>query len=176
MNSKIESYESLYESIIEQINNDTTDTTCPIVAKDENLFSSVKSEQCGDKDYENRNELYTKLLDHCIRSYKSKDKWKCWYKLFFYIIMMLCFVFIIVFSLISINHIALKVSTNLSDLGVIVGGVAGILSSILLIPKIIAEHLFPDNEDANLIGMVKNMQLNDSAIRNQFYSNQKPKP
>jgi len=83
---------------------------------------------------------------------------------------MMIFVFIIRYGLMSINNISLKTTVTSTDLGVIIGGFSGILSALLIIPKIIAEHLFPKDEDTNMIGMVKNMQLNDTGIRNLLYS------
>lgn len=35
----------------------------------------------------------------------------------------------------------------------------------IVLPKIIAKHLFPTNEDEQMIELVKNMQVNDSNIR-----------
>ena len=45
------------------------------------------------------------------------------------------------------------------------GSVAGMVSSLIIIPKIIAEHLFPVDEESNMLDMVKSMQENDSRIR-----------
>ena len=65
--------------------------------------------------------------------------------------------------------VALKDTVALTDMGVIFGAVSGILSAIIVIPKIIAEHLFLKDEDGNMIDMVKNMQQNDTGIRNWLH-------
>ncbi len=49
--------------------------------------------------------------------------------------------------------------------GLVFGCVASTVSALIILPKIIAEHLFPKNEDENMIGLVKEMQKNDSEIR-----------
>lgn len=54
---------------------------------------------------------------------------------------------------------------SLGDVGVVISALAGMISAFIVIPKIIAEHLFPADEDANMIAMVKSMQENDAKIR-----------
>lgn len=63
---------------------------------------------------------------------------------------------------------ALKDDPGIYDAGAIIGSVAGIVSSLIVLPKIIAEHLFPTDEDRNMNEFLKSMQENDSAIRNYF--------
>ena len=75
---------------------------------------------------------------------------------------------IVVVSLIALITIARKETTSLSDVAVVLSSMAGIISAIIILPKIIAEHLFPTNEDEHMIEMVKNMQVNDSKIRSHF--------
>lgn len=68
----------------------------------------------------------------------------------------------------AIIIVAQKDDPGLYDLGTIIGSVAGIISSLVVLPKIIAEHLFPTDEDRNMNEILKSMQENDSAIRNYF--------
>lgn len=151
--------------ILSQIENDSDKATIPLKSQDIELIESA-DKSIPDPEYKARNELYTHLLDDYISSNKSKTQWKKWYKFAFFTISMFVFMGVIAVSLISILLVAKKDQATLSDLGVVVSGIAGILSVLIIIPKVIAEHLFPTDEDSHMIGMVKNMQLNDSGIRN----------
>ena len=42
---------------------------------------------------------------------------------------------------------------------------------IIVLPKIIAEHLFPVDEEQNMLEMVKKMQENDANIRDVLHNN-----
>lgn len=159
-----------YQAIIRQIFTEWDGESHPIEARDGALFSAIESQERDiDPEYDKRNRLYTDLLKHYIGSYKSKSRWKRWYKCVYFVVVVLVFLCIVLYCLDSIRNISLKNSSSLADVGVTAGGFGAILSAILVIPKIIAEHLFPSNEDANMIDMVKNMQLNDSGIRSWLH-------
>lgn len=159
--------------VLETILSDISGSTA--VKTDDNILleTAEKEEYISDPQYQIRNELYSNLLSEYINSYSSKAIWKKWYKFSFFIITMLCFLGIITASCIALVFVARKGVFAFTDFGVILGSVAGIVSSLLIIPKIIAEHLFPQNEDTNMIELVKNMQLNDSRIRKDSKSSQK---
>lgn len=152
-----------YEFVLQQIDRDSQNIS-PIKAKDEYLYDAMKKVET-DPEYDTRNSLYSELLSYYISSYRSKDFWKKWYKAIFFTVIMASFLCIIVFSLGSIWIISQKEDTKIADIGVMIGGFSSVLAALLIIPKIIAEHLFPSNEDAHMIDMVKNMQQNDSSIR-----------
>ena len=78
---------------------------------------------------------------------------------------MLAFVTINVAAVVSIFCVIIRGNISLGDIGVVVSALAGMISAFIVIPKIIAEHLFPADEDANMIAMVKSMQENDAKIR-----------
>lgn len=158
-----------FENIVEQIKVDTSSGE-RIKANDDDLIeSSDKSSlEKNDPEYVRRNELYSNLLEKYIEAYESKSKWKKWYKLAFFIAVLCCFMGIIGASLYAIIIVAQKESPGPYDIGAVIGSVAGIVSSLVVLPKIIAEHLFPTDEDKNMNDILKSMQANDSAIRNDF--------
>lgn len=142
----------------------------PLEAKD-NTWITGAGQQEHDKEYDERNILYTVLLKSYIASYEEKDKEKRKYKkVFFYVaIGILCL--IIIACLLLIGMVIGKEKGNYADIGAVAGSVVGIITALIAIPKVIAEHLFPVNEESNMIDMVKNMQDNDSNIRNVIYRN-----
>ena len=116
--------------------------------------------------YDKRDEQYTNLLKNYTNTYSKKSAVNAIYKdIFFYVtIVLLCA--LVVFPITLLFIIASKESSSLSDVSVVLGSITGIVSSIIVLPKIIAEHLFPVNEDSNMIDLVKTMQQNDTKIRN----------
>lgn len=163
-----------YQRILKQIVTDAPPTKDRLPVNDEALLKTVEKERRDqDPEYVRRNQLYSELLAQYISEYHVKDTWKKWYRVIFFGVTMVSFVGILVCSIVVLFLSAGKAQPSVTDLGAILGSVAGILSSILVLPKIIAEHLFPKDEDSNMINMVKNMQLNDSGIR-QDWSQGKP--
>lgn len=122
----------------------------------------------NDPEYLKRNALYSSLLETYIVNYNKKASRKNKYKFAFFIVTMLTFIAIILLSIITIVHMAKKDTTTIYDMSVVFGSVASFITAIVVLPKIIAEHLFPVNEDENMISLVKNMQLNDSEIRKKL--------
>lgn len=158
--------EQEYQDVLQQIEADASSSKDRLPVSDTGLIKTVEKEHRNqDPEYVRRNQLYTELLAQYISEYRSKDAWKKGYKAVFFTVIMLSFAGIITVSIIALSLVAHKEEPTVTDLGTILGSVAGILSSILVLPRIIAEHLFPKDEDSNMISMVKNMQLNDSEIR-----------
>lgn len=138
----------------------------PIEADDENLNIAVASQSRGqDEEYNNRNKLYTQLLETYIENYRKKEKTKGIYKCVFFIITIILFLGIIVCGLIGIIMLSVYGDGNLANVGIAIANIVGIVSTLIVLPRIIAEHLFPTNEESNMLGMVKNMQDNDANIR-----------
>lgn len=146
--------------------------TRAIEAKDITLNIAVEQQQRErDKEYDERNVLYTELLRNYIASYEDKDNEKRRYKKVFFWVTIVILCLIVVACLVFIGIIIVVGKDNYTEIGAIIGSVIGIITALIAIPKIIAEHLFPVNEESNMIDMVKNMQDNDSNIRNVLYGN-----
>lgn len=146
--------------------------TRAIEAKDITLNIAVEQQQRErDKEYDERNVLYTELLRNYIASYEDKDNEKRRYKKVFFWVTIVILCLIVVACLVFIGIVIVVGKDNYTEIGAIIGSVIGIITALIAIPKIIAEHLFPVNEESNMIDMVKNMQDNDSNIRNVLYGN-----
>ncbi len=131
---------------------------------DESMNQTVRRWD-GDGEYDSRNKLYTDLLSSYIAIYTEKAKQKDEYKLVFFIITMVLFILLVAVGIGIISYVAVSGTGSISDIGAVAGGVAGIISALLVVPKIIAEHLFPVDEERTMIEMVKGMQENDAKIR-----------
>lgn len=128
-----------------------------------------------DEEYSNRNRLYTLLLETYIANYKQKEKTKGVYKCIFFIVTIILFIGIVVSGIIGIILLSMYGDGSLANVGIAIANIAGIISTLIVLPRIIAEHLFPTNEESNMLEMVKNMQNNDSEIRNVLFETDEEK-
>ena len=147
-----------------------------IEAADEKLHTTIATQvKRQDEEYDNRNRLYTYLLETYIENYKRKEKTKGIYKCVFFIVTMFLFMCLIICGLLGIILLSIYGDGSLANVGIAIANIAGIISTLIVLPKIIAEHLFPTNEESNMLEMVKNMQNNDSEIRNVLYEDDEEK-
>lgn len=160
-----------YRSLLESLHNTLQSNREKTIEVDDVKLNTAVASQAREQDeeYNNRNELYTQLLNTYIKNYIDKEKVKSTYKLIFFIVTIALFVGIIVCGLISIIAMSVCGDGSLANVGIAIANIAGIVSTLMVLPRIIAEHLFPANEESNMLEMVKNMQDNDANIRNTLY-------
>ena len=117
------------------------------------------------KQYDRRDELYANLLENYIEQSKDKADKNVGYKQKFFNIVMTVFCCMIFIPLLAILIVAIRGDNNITAVIALSSSAISILSAIIILPKIIAKHLFPTDEDKNMIDLVKSMQENDSGIR-----------
>lgn len=152
-----------FKEILSKINSDYHKVVDGNGTNDEDLSTTALKEDLG---YEKRDITYTTLLDHFVKSHKDKTKANGIYKAIFFSITMGTYISLIFGAIFIIRLVAIKQSTNISDIVVILGEVASVLSAVIVLPKIIAQYLFPPNEDSSMIQIVKSLLINDQKIRN----------
>lgn len=161
MNKQMEN--SDFSEIVAQIEQETSGApSSDNLPDDTEMFDAAS---VYGKQYDKRDYLYSKLLANYIEAYDKKSQHNKVYKAIFFGVILFIFIGLIVTSVVILFLIARKSTTSVADVALVVSGIAGIISAIIALPKIIAEHLFPTNEDENMIDMVKSMQQNDSSIR-----------
>lgn len=158
-NRHTESYDQILRTFQEESSHET-----PVETSDEQLITSAINQE-NDPEYDARNQAYTRLLGVYIDDYVKKSKSKKSYKRGFFIVALSAFALIVLTAIVSIWIVTIRGNISLGDVGVVISALAGMISAFIVIPKIIAEHLFPADEDANMIAMVKSMQENDAKIR-----------
>ena len=147
------------QSIFEQQNDD-------VLSEDSNSEDPDPEEERFGVQYAKRNQAYTNLLEDYVSHHKEKDQANSKYKCAFFIITISLLAIIVVFSLVLICIVSSRDYSGYSDVAVVLGCVSGIVSSIIVLPKIIAQHLFPVDEDKHILGIVQNMQQHDERLRN----------
>jgi hypothetical protein len=164
--------EEQYQSLLSDLRNTLQSTGKKRIGADDSALNNATISQVVDQDnaeYNKRNRLYTQLLETYIDYYRKKEKHKGIYKCIFFIVTIFLFVVITVGSITSMVLLSIYGDGSLANVGIAIANIVTIISTIIVLPKIIAEHLFPTNEAENMLEMVKNMQYNDSNIRNILY-------
>ncbi|MCI6653000.1 MAG: hypothetical protein MSH11_06235 [Ruminococcus sp.] len=108
---------------------------------------------------ERRDIYYSALVKDIVKNNRTSQVLKC----IFFGIVCLVFAFICVFGLLIIFNISNKENISYSDIGVAITGFGSVLSSIIVLPQIIAKHLFPENSEQVRFGFIKENQKLDQA-------------
>ncbi len=167
-----------YEKLLMTLHNDLKEKNgnAPLEADDEKINNAAASQSKElDEEYNKRNGLYTELLKNYITRYNAKERMKAVYKGIFFGVIMVLFVAIVSCGLAGLILLSQHGNGGMENIGIAIADIAGIVSSLVVLPRIIAEHLFPVDEESNMIGMVRNMQENDANIRNIIYDKKKRK-
>ncbi|MBQ3182184.1 MAG: hypothetical protein IJB57_00810 [Clostridia bacterium] len=108
---------------------------------------------------ERRDVYYSALVKDIVKNNRTGQVLKC----IFFIVVCLVFAFICVFGLLIIFNISKRENISYSDIGVAITGFGSVLSSIIVLPQIIAKHLFPENSEEVRFGFIKENQKLDQA-------------
>ncbi len=167
-------YQAILSSLRETLQENNRN---PSIEMDDEKLNMAAGSQIREKDveYDNRNKLYTHLLVMYIENYQKKEKSKGIYKGIFFAVTICLFVGIVGVGLAGTFRLSVAGDGSLANVGIAITNIAGIISTLAILPKIIAEHLFPADEERNMLDMVKNMQDNDSNIRNVLYDGKEHK-
>lgn len=151
-----------YESVISESSEYFEDSAGGDKVNDSNLTSKAGREST---EYDFRNHLYTLLLQDYINNNASKAAANSIYKLMFFLVVLFAFGALTIAPAIVVCEMAQREKIEIADAVLALGSCVSGVSAIIVLPKIIAEYLFPAREDENMIELVKQMQENDSDIR-----------
>ena len=163
-----------YKELLETYRNDATNNAKPIEVQDAELNKAVAvQKERQEIEYGRRDNLYTALLQSYINIYSSKEKHKKVFKVIFFSVIMVIFFLVIAGCVFCLCVITLNKSYDAAGVALAITSIGGIVSAIIVIPQIIAKHLFPANEETFMLDMVKSMQNNDAGIRDNIYAREK---
>ena len=108
---------------------------------------------------ERRDVYYSALVKDIVKNNRTGQVLKC----IFFAIVCFVFAFICVLGLLVIFNISKKDNISYTDIGVAITGFGSVLSSIVVLPQIIAKHLFPENSEEVRFGFIKENQKLDQA-------------
>lgn len=94
-----------------------------------------------------RNDHYCSFLGKYVTEYGNKAKATRRMKRWFFFIIMFLLVAVSIVCIIAVYRISGHQKTTCSDIANMITAMTGIISSFLILPRIIAENLFPPKED-----------------------------
>lgn len=104
---------------------------------------------------------YTILLKQYISAQKDNEKQQKWFKIIFFVVALLVFIFVVSLSTVAIYTISKKSSIALGDVGVALSGLGSIIGVIIVLPSKIADNLFPATANKEMLEIVQTMQNYD---------------
>ena len=123
------------------------------------------------KSVKDHNEYYTELLKSYVNNANANLKNKIIYKkIFFYICC--CIMLIVMFVILILTIKMLDSEVDRRNLIIsIVSNLISFLVTFIVLPKTIAEHLFNNEDEKNMVDIVKSIQDYDKQIRNDLKKN-----
>lgn len=111
------------------------------------------------------NKTYTEYLDNYVLEFKRKSRSQRTMKNWFFVIVMLLLSVIIIASFVSLIIISSKKVIGLEEIATLITAIGGAIASFLVLPKIIAENLFPSKEEDKTDIIFAKMFDHDMSLR-----------
>lgn len=112
---------------------------------------------------ERRDILYSTLVEDIVKINKQNQ---CFKTIFFWAILAV-FGVLCVGGISVIYNISLKHDIDYTDLCVAIAGFGGVISAIIVLPKIIAKHLFPEDSERARFDFIRDNQNFDLRVLGQ---------
>lgn len=113
---------------------------------------------------ERRDIYYSALVKDIVKNNRTSQK----LKVAFFVIVCIVFCFICICGMIIIINISNKENIQYSDIGVAVTGFGSVLSTVIILPTIIAKHLFPENSEKVRFEFMRENQKNDQSYLQDY--------
>lgn len=137
---------------------------------DNSIKKAKKHNEEAEKEYNKRQGLYSQLLQSYIDNVVKKLDKNLFFKQVFFWMITGSFFAIVAVSLGLLISSVFCIKDSVTAIVTVVGSLSSMLATMIVLPRIIAEHLFPQNEDSAIIELVKQMQANDKEINGYIIS------
>ena len=146
----------------------------------ENKFPplNLKDNVLKDTDIESlqrNSNAYSCYLETFVNEYKKKSCHQRVMKIWFFVLTLFLLFALIGGGISSIIIVSLKRCITLADVATVITAVTGAVSSFLILPKIIAENLFPSKEEDRTAEIFGKMFEHDISIRSIYNDTNKEK-
>ena len=152
--------------------NNTIDFLQGILSKRQTSKKQITDKDLKSTDLEaiqERAQTYTGYLKNYVDDYKRKTIAQQRMKSWFFIIVMFLLAVIVIGSVVSLILISRKLIIRLNDLATVITALVGAISSFLILPKIIADNLFPKKEDDKTGEIFSKMFEHDFSLRGMYH-------
>ena len=100
---------------------------------------------------------YTEFVEHIVRNAKTTLK----LKIAFFIILCVILICTTLGGVAAIICVACRNSVTANDIGVALTGLGSVLASLIVLPKIVAKHLFPPDSEQVYFDFIRDNQRFD---------------
>jgi len=100
-----------------------------------------------------RNHSFTDFVSDFVTTSKTRANQQLRFRNIFFYITMLIFVALVVICVCTVKTIVSKPTTGVGDVAAIIGSFSAVMSALIVLPKTIAEHLFPSVEQDKSIAL-----------------------
>lgn len=160
------------------LNNDEEFTSTLDFLRSSIISSKTKKKKISDKDLKNTDleaiqkhtEIYTDYLNTYVNEYKKKISSQVVMKWCFFVIIILLLITMIICGVVVICIISKKEFISTADVVTVITAIFGAISSFLILPKVIAENLFPSKEEDKTDQIFEKMFEHDINLRGIYYS------
>lgn len=122
-----------------------------------------------------RNERYCTFLDEYVDNYNQKAKASKGMKRVFFIAIMILLFGMVSACIIAFVNISGKRDISYSDVATVVTAVGGIVASFIVLPKVMAENLFPAQEEDRTAEIFDSMIKYDLELEKFYAKQEQPK-
>lgn len=127
-----------------------------------------KEKQYQEKEYywetDRRDVYYSALVKDIIRDNRTGQVLKC----IFFCVICVVLLYTCLFGTVIVYIIAKKEQVSATDIAALIAGLGSIISSILVLPKIIAKHLFPEDSEKGRFDFIKASQRFDQPKDSEY--------
>lgn len=131
-------------------------------------MSETKFKSSDLEHIQKRNETYDTYLSTYVSNFNLKAKVQRRMKMWFFIIVMFSLVLIIGASVFAVCRIVTKNLLEVTDVAAVITAIVGMVSSFLVLPKVIGDNLFPVKEEDQTNEMFGRMVEYDMKLREHY--------
>lgn len=122
-----------------------------------------------------RNERYCTFLDEYVDNYNQKAKSSKYMKRVFFVAIMILLFGMVAACIVAFVTISNKQDISYSDVATVITAIGGIIASFIVLPKVMAENLFPAQEEDRTAEIFDSMIKYDLELEKFYAKQEQPK-
>jgi hypothetical protein len=142
----------------------------PVKIKNDNYYREQALDSVKD-----RNTQYSNFLNKYVDNYVSRAKATSAMKIIFFSFIMFFLLAMVSTCIIAFINITNKPDITYSDLAAIITAVGGIIASFIVLPKVVAENLFPSKEEDRTAEIFNSLIKYDLELEKFYVNQEQPK-
>jgi hypothetical protein len=142
----------------------------PVKIKSDNYYREHALDSVKD-----RNTQYSTFLSKYVDNYVSRAKVTNVMKIIFFTFIMIFLLAMVSICIIAFINITKKPDITYPDIATVITAVGGIIASFIVLPKVVAENLFPSKEEDRTADIFNSLINYDLELEKFYVIQEKPK-